>query len=112
MQLESDAFIRRFLMHVLPDGFMRIRHYGFMANACRHKKPPLIMEAIRHQNDKDDSKYIDGKARFGLARPSTDADNKSCQCPKCDCRILFVIKTIPLKINTSEKKQHLFRATH
>ena len=33
--LDGEAFIRRFLLHILPHGFMRIRHYGFMANRCR-----------------------------------------------------------------------------
>lgn len=37
--LESDEFIRRFLLHVLPDGFMRVRHFGFLAN--RSKKQNL-----------------------------------------------------------------------
>src|SRR5262245_4117797 len=32
MTLEPDEFIRRFLMHVLPKGFHRIRHYGLLAN--------------------------------------------------------------------------------
>src|SRR5256884_6161026 len=32
MTLDADAFIRRFLIHVLPDGFHRIRHYGLFAN--------------------------------------------------------------------------------
>ena len=32
MTLDADEFIRRFLLHVLPDGFHRIRHYGFLAN--------------------------------------------------------------------------------
>jgi hypothetical protein len=35
MGLASDEFIRRFLIHVLPDGFHRIRHYGLLASACR-----------------------------------------------------------------------------
>jgi hypothetical protein len=35
MTLEADEFIRRFLLHVLPDGFMRIRHFGFLANRCK-----------------------------------------------------------------------------
>jgi hypothetical protein len=38
MTLETDEFIRRFLMHVLPGGFHRIRHYGWMANATRVQK--------------------------------------------------------------------------
>jgi len=33
MALATDEFIRRFLMHVLPAGYMRIRHYGFLANS-------------------------------------------------------------------------------
>ncbi len=35
MTLEADEFIRRFLLHSLPDGFHRIRHYGFLANGQR-----------------------------------------------------------------------------
>jgi Putative transposase/Transposase zinc-binding domain len=39
MTLDADACIRRFLWHVLPRGFMRLRHYGFLAN--RHKARTL-----------------------------------------------------------------------
>ena len=35
MDLEADEFIRRFLLHVLPEGFQRIRYYGFLANRDR-----------------------------------------------------------------------------
>ena len=35
MTLEAEEFIRRFLLHVLPRGFMRIRHYGVLGNRCR-----------------------------------------------------------------------------
>jgi hypothetical protein len=35
MTLDADEFVRRFLIHVLPDGFHRIRHYGLFANANR-----------------------------------------------------------------------------
>ncbi len=35
MSLSFDEFIRRFLLHVLPKGFHRIRHYGLIANAGR-----------------------------------------------------------------------------
>ena len=38
MTLKATEFIRRFLLHVLPAGFVRIRHYGFLANrVCREK---------------------------------------------------------------------------
>jgi hypothetical protein len=37
MTLDAVEFIRRFLQHVLPSGFVKIRHYGLMANPCRRK---------------------------------------------------------------------------
>jgi hypothetical protein len=39
MRLAADQFLERFLLHVLPQGFMRIRHYGLLAN--RHKRKRL-----------------------------------------------------------------------
>ncbi len=42
MTLTGIEFIRRYLLHVLPSGFMRIRHYGFLASACRAKKRDII----------------------------------------------------------------------
>jgi hypothetical protein len=38
MTVPATEFIRRFLLHVLPDGFMRIRHYGYLANRHRREK--------------------------------------------------------------------------
>ena len=42
MILDGIEFIRRFLMHILPTGFMRVRHYGFLANCHRKIKCALI----------------------------------------------------------------------
>ena len=38
MTLSADEFIRRFLLHVLPNGFQRIRYYGFLGNRYRQEK--------------------------------------------------------------------------
>ena len=38
MTLSAEEFIRRFLLHVLPEGFQRIRYYGFLANRYREQK--------------------------------------------------------------------------
>ncbi len=38
MTLAAEEFIRRFLLHVVPDGFVRIRHFGFLANRTRRAK--------------------------------------------------------------------------
>lgn len=42
MKLEAHEFIRRYLSHILPDGFMRVRSFGFLANACKAKHINLI----------------------------------------------------------------------
>jgi hypothetical protein len=44
MTLTTHEFIRRYLLHVLPKGFMRIRYYVFLANACRQKKVAIIQK--------------------------------------------------------------------
>jgi len=49
MTLKAEEFIRRYLMHVLPKGFMRIRHYGFLANSCRRAKLATILQALRQE---------------------------------------------------------------
>jgi hypothetical protein len=46
MALDADEFIRRFLLHTLPDGFHRIRHYGFLANGHRAAKLALCRELL------------------------------------------------------------------
>jgi hypothetical protein len=40
--LEADVFLRRFLLHVLPARFMRIRHYGWLANSARKRWLPRV----------------------------------------------------------------------
>ncbi|WP_296899996.1 IS91 family transposase [Thiohalocapsa sp.] len=46
MTLTAHELIRRFLLHVLPAGFMRVRHFGFLANRCRAKRLAQIRQAL------------------------------------------------------------------
>jgi hypothetical protein len=46
MTLEAEEFIRRFLLHVLPDGFQRIRYYGFLGNRYREEKLARCRELL------------------------------------------------------------------
>jgi hypothetical protein len=46
MTLKADEFIRRFLLHVLPAGFQRIRYYGFLANRYREQKLTCCRELL------------------------------------------------------------------
>jgi hypothetical protein len=46
MTLTATEFLRRFLMHVLPQGFVRIRHYGFLSNRKRQEKLGLCRKLL------------------------------------------------------------------
>jgi hypothetical protein len=46
MTLAADEFIRRFLLHVLPKGFMKIRYFGFLANTNKKQCVPLLRKLI------------------------------------------------------------------
>jgi hypothetical protein len=46
MTLSLDEFLRRFLLHLLPDGFVRIRHFGFLANRQRATLLPLCFQLL------------------------------------------------------------------
>jgi hypothetical protein len=46
MTLSLDEFLRRFLLHLLPKGFARIRHFGFLASRRRAQLLPLCLAAL------------------------------------------------------------------
>jgi len=46
MTVFAEEFIRRFLVHVLPKGFVRIRHFGFMANHQRSSSLDLCRQRV------------------------------------------------------------------
>ena len=56
MTLPANEFLRRFLLHVLPRGFVRIRFFGFLANRCRSSLLPLCQQLLAPvQRSKDAS---------------------------------------------------------
>ena len=54
MRLATDEFIRRFLIHVLPNGFHRIRHYGLLASAARKSNIAKIRARLSEQATQQD----------------------------------------------------------
>ena len=48
MTLEADEFLRRFLIHVVPRGFMRIRHFGLLANRTRRATLTRCRDLLGH----------------------------------------------------------------
>jgi hypothetical protein len=50
MTLAADEFLRRFLLHLLPRGFVRIRNFGFLANRRRAHLLPICFELLRRSD--------------------------------------------------------------
>jgi Putative transposase/Transposase zinc-binding domain len=82
MSLAPVEFIRRFLLHVLPSGFMRIRHYGWLANRNKHDH----LHQLRQRLDQPDPPKAEpeGVADFLLRVCRIDIT----RCPHCgECRL-------------------------
>ncbi len=74
MRLATDEFIRRFLLHVLPKGFHRIRHYGLFANGARVRNIETIRRLLHAappdaQPDSGDTEAEDAVATRTLRQP-------------------------------------------
>ena len=73
MRLAPNEFIRRFLLHVLPDGFHRIRHYGFLARGDRNEKLELCRKlAAANQSDDPQTPTGEQKSAVDAAIPCPD----------------------------------------
>jgi len=83
MTLDADEFIRRFLIHVLPDGFHRIRHYGLFANANRANNIALARRLLAVPDPTPSSRASD-HAENGR----DDEDWNACPC--CGGRMIIV----------------------
>jgi len=79
MTLDADEFIRRFLLHALPDGFHRIRHYGFLANGSRGDSLALCHRLLDARVTGAASEPTDNRTKGD--RPLTAAD--FAVCPDC-----------------------------
>jgi hypothetical protein len=93
MTLSADEFIRRFLLHVLPDGFQRIRYYGFLGNRYRREK----LEQCRRLLGMPPTEQTNA--------PSAEKDYRDRyeeltgvslqQCPHCEQGRMLVVEILP-----------------
>jgi hypothetical protein len=83
MTLDADEFIRRFLIHVLPDGFHRIRHYGLLANANRTSNIALARRLLGVP-DPPPSTGDSGD----IENPHEDSARNACPC--CGGRMIII----------------------
>ena len=80
ISLEHTEFIRRYLMHVLPSGFQKIRYYGFLNNRYKTRNLKLIFKLQGHQRFK--AKYIN----LSMAELLKAVWNLNIHvCPECGC---------------------------
>lgn len=92
MTIAAGEFIRRFLLHVLPEGFQRIRHYGFLANRCRAQKLDLCRRLLQMPppataNDETNKDYRDRYEELtGLSLKT---------CPLCQVGHMAVTEILP-----------------
>jgi putative transposase len=89
MTLSAEEFIRRFLLHVLPAGFMRIRYYGVVGNRCRTSK----LTACRRLLAQPAPPVVPRESAATVLRRLTGIDIE--RCPQCHQGRLVVIATLP-----------------
>jgi hypothetical protein len=83
MTLATDEFIRRFLIHVLPHGFHRIRHYGLLASGTRADniaRARRLLDASTAQPQAADTRRAETKEPKPLSHP----------CPCCGGRMIII----------------------
>jgi len=93
MKLEPSEFIRRFLSHVVPQGFMRIRSFGFWANACKAKKIQALQRQLKYKPPARAKKDSATLLREFIGKDRT-------LCPVCKQGQLKRIGKIPSELNS------------
>lgn len=96
MTLPAVEFIRRFLLHVLPDGFMRIRHYGYLANRRRRQKLAACRQLLGvEQPPTQQPPTVATPAEAPLVNPSAPSEATAAAplCPACKTGRLRLIET-------------------
>ena len=83
MTLTTDEFMRRFLLHVLPSGFHRIRHYGLLANAGRRDHLARARELLQIAPAPVELKSTDADAPEKTAQPTF-------VCPDCGAAMIII----------------------
>jgi hypothetical protein len=91
LTLEAGEFIRRFLLHVLPKGFMRIRHYGLLANRAKHSKLAAARLALEQPPATAPPPAPESVEAFWLRVASLDIH----QCPRCHEGQMRLISSLP-----------------
>lgn len=88
MTLRTVEFIRRFLLHVLPSGFVRLRHYGFLANRFRRERLALIKQLFAEI-------AVPASEAVSEASPDSEMPEQAHLCPVCKKGHLVPVANMP-----------------
>ena len=80
--LEGKEFVRRFLMHILPKGFMRIRHFGYLSNRTRRQKLAVIRQCLLQPPQPETNRV-------------NQEPHRCWPCPRCDEGLVHMVRQIP-----------------
>ena len=97
MKISIVEFLRRFMLHVVPDGFVRIRYFGFLANRHRKEKLSLCRKLLEKNNRKIDTTKTHWK---DILKELTGTDPTLC--PKCQKGHLVRKEEVPPKPRCKE----------
>jgi hypothetical protein len=89
MTLPAAEFIRRFLLHVLPNGFVRVRHFGFLANRCRSHSVLLCRKLLAARS----SGPPEFDSRHDSRLNEREADTVD-RCPHCKAGSMRMIEIV------------------
>jgi Putative transposase len=95
MTLDAQEFIRRFLLHVLPEGFVRIRHFGFLANRTKKHSLPQCRKLLGLNPALPE---IPKRSAQDLLRELTGIDLS--RCPSCRLGTMIVVGELPPRANS------------
>jgi hypothetical protein len=85
MSLKTNEFLRRFLLHLLPNGFMRIRNFGFLAN--RHRAALLFL-CLQLLGSTPDTSTVQ-------AQPEEVPVSGLWKCPQCGGPMIVILRIGP-----------------
>ena len=91
MTLPAEAFLRRFLLHVLPPGFVRIRHYGLLANPVRRERIARCRQLLNTAPDPTPAPTRESWEQLLLRLTGEDVT----RCPQCRVGRLCTTRDIP-----------------
>jgi Putative transposase/Transposase zinc-binding domain len=96
MTVTAEEFLRRFLLHVLPHGFVRIRFFGFLANRRRKSLLPLCRQLLRMPPPNSPA-----------SMPPEASSRTVWQCPRCGGSMLLLERLNPADLQSQSAQQRI-----